>query len=350
MRPLSYILSIFTILFTVISPAVGQWQVVKQLGAKSFRQMNVDVPPSTEKRVPMIMSASFINDSKGWAACDDGTLLKTTDGGTSWKESEISPAVNKSLSLLGIHSISVSFTSESVGWIVAEHKSKSVILKSADGGNRWKVIYTLQGRGSFHSIWFLNESIGWAVGEFEDGNPYKHGGLILGTENGGKTWRVQYREDGDESFLHELRFIDPQTGWAVGDGVILYTGNGGKTWTSQVKGEIDGELFGVDVLSKDDVWAVGSRCILHTLDAGKTWRDVKLPTQFEETYLNSVKFVDKENGWIAGNKGVVYSTTNGGLSWRIDTKDMSIYLGFLTTTNQAVFAFGNDGKILRRKL
>jgi photosystem II stability/assembly factor-like uncharacterized protein len=59
----------------------------------------------------------------------------------------------------------------------------SVVFHSADHGATWEMLKTGQPL-PLHAVHFLNENRGWAVGEM---------GTILGTIDGGKTWKVQHQ-------------------------------------------------------------------------------------------------------------------------------------------------------------
>jgi photosystem II stability/assembly factor-like uncharacterized protein len=108
-------------------------------------------------------------------------------------------------------------------------------------------------------------------------------------------------------------------------------------------------FFGVDVVGARESWVVGSYgVILHTVDGGANWSQSKLPSEYEDHWLNSVKFVSRNRGWIAGNNGAIFFTNDGGKTWQLESKDMSSYLRGLAVAGQRIFAFGNDGIILRR--
>lgn len=324
----------------------AQWQTVKRLPAKPTKTLNVDVPPSTEMIPPIVWSMSFPDNLNGWAACDDGTLLRTANGGKSWKRKTIHPRVNTSAPLFATNSVSVFFISNRIGWVVAEHKEKTVILGTENGGQSWKIKYRVDFRGSFHNIWFIDEKRGWAVGEAADKKI--DGGIIYATQDGGNTWSLQYAGGDDESSLYEIRFADALNGWAVGNEIILHTSDGGKTWQKQNVPKAT-YFFGVDVLNAKEAWVVGSYgVILHTIDGGNSWIQVKLPSDYEDHWLNSVKFVNANNGWIAGNNGAIFFTNDGGKKWTLESKDKSSYLRGLTSTEQNIFAFGNDGIIMQR--
>lgn len=78
------------------------------------------------------------------------------------------------------------------------------------------------------SVKFVDTQTGWAVGGY---------GTILKTTNGGLNWLPMY---GDTlGWLKSINFIDSQTGWITGfSGAILKTTNGGVTY---LKPEIQNE-------------------------------------------------------------------------------------------------------------
>jgi photosystem II stability/assembly factor-like uncharacterized protein len=346
MLKFSHTALLLTALLITDARVYAQWQVVKRLPKQPTKTLNVDVPPSVEMRPPIVWSMSFTDDLNGWAACDDGTLLRTTDGGHSWARRTIRPRVN-TLPPLFVDSIGTFFSSHRRGWVVAHLKSSAVILRTDDGGRSWKATFRAPfRRSSFHHIWFVDGKRGWAVGEAEDAGV--HGGIIYGTKDGGRTWGLQYKGEGEESSVHEVTFSDASNGWAVGGKAVLRTSNGGATWQRQRMPE-ESYFFGVDVLSRDEAWVVGSGGrILHTLDGGASWSRSKLPPEYEDHWLNSVKFINTKQGWVAGNDGAIFFTEDGGGAWRLESKDTSSYLRGLTATGKFVFAFGNDGVILRR--
>ncbi len=69
----------------------------------------------------------------------------------------------------------------------------------------------------FESVDFVNENIGWAVGNL---------GLISKTTNGGINWTTQI--SGTSNTLNSVYFIELNVGWTVGyQGIILKTTDGG---------------------------------------------------------------------------------------------------------------------------
>jgi len=152
-----------------------------------------------------------------------------------------------------------------------------------------------------------------------------YAGKILRTADAGFTWEII--PSGTDKALYSIRFPDATHGWIVGqDGLILHSADAGKNWTRQTSGA-SVYLFSVDFLDSQEGWAVGDKATyLHTTDGGKTWSLAKITGSeelsadeqilSEEPILYDVQFVDKNTGWIVGEFGNIYHTTDGGQNWK----------------------------------
>jgi photosystem II stability/assembly factor-like uncharacterized protein len=124
----------------------------------------------------------LVAPSQGWLVGDGGLVLKTQDLGKSWQtaESEIPAALRnqfdfRALAVHGQHC-----------WVAGT--PGTCVLHSADAGRTWSVGHSGQSL-PLASLAFVDEQTGWAVGDL---------GTILGTTDGGKTWRKQ-RSGGNRS-------------------------------------------------------------------------------------------------------------------------------------------------------
>ncbi|MCH8953037.1 MAG: hypothetical protein IID49_13065, partial [Proteobacteria bacterium] len=157
--------------------------------------------------------------------------------------------------------------------------------------------------GTLRSVHFIDQAVGWAVGE---------GGTILATGDGGRTWQAQQSGTGER--LYAVQFVDQAVGWAVGrSGAILATSDGGQTWQAQ-KSPTGVNLWSVQFLDQAVGWAVGyGGIILATTDGGQNWQAQRAPI---DEHLHSVQFIDQANGWAVGNSGTILATTDGGQNWQ----------------------------------
>lgn len=249
-----------------------------------------------------LFGGKMINQSTGWVVGNEGLMLKTTDGGKSWKE--INLKTEEPL-------YDVTFVDSNEGWVVG---AKGLILHSSDGFNTFDT-QNSKTENYLLRVLFLNKEIGFITGGL---------GTILFTVNGGKDWNL-YPIDWNEKLkevaetlgvvyphLYDIYFVDDEWGWIVGEnGVILHTTDGGKTWALQRGGWL-APLFSVYFKTRSEGWVVGQNGLfLHTTD-GAHWTDTDLQLRKD---LYKIRMSDNF-GLVVGDCGQALITRDGGKSWK----------------------------------
>ncbi len=196
-----------------------------------------------------------------------------------------------------------------------------------------------------------------------------YAGKILMTEDAGYTWQII--PSGTDKALYSLHFADPTHGWIVGqEGLILHSGDGGKSWARQTSGATV-YLFSVAFVNAQEGWAVGDKAtFVHTSDGGKSWTLGKLASNTgltadqqllaQEPVLYDVKFLDARTGWIVGEFGNIYHTTDGGRTWKTqqgtligegiyDSLDLPTFFGAAFSDASNGVAVGLETKIARTR-
>jgi photosystem II stability/assembly factor-like uncharacterized protein len=196
-----------------------------------------------------------------------------------------------------------------------------------------------------------------------------YGGKILTTTDGGFTWS-QTKAGGNRG-LYRIRFVDANNGWISGqEGLILHTVDGGKTWQRQKSGT-DVYLFSIYFIDARHGWAVGDKSILlETRDGGANWSLHKIVSASAKTMsaeeaivsqdpvLYDLQFLDAKTGWVVGEFGKIYHTTDGGQTWSeqeqsllgqevIDILDIPTFFGVHMIDAQHGVVAGLDGKLAR---
>ena len=206
------------------------------------------------------------------------------------------------------------------------------VIKTTDGGINWDVRHHAGGTDiDLYSVCFTDKFNGWSVG----GIPYSNKSVLLNTTDGGESWtevKVDMKSQIDTTLpLLAVYFVDKDTGIAVGeDGVVLRTTDGGNNWDIQKMDNYIGaylDIFFLNAITftdKNTGFIVGSGYygneIYMTTDCGRSWQwneQIIMPKIYSGFY--DIQFVDKNNGFIAGDFSVFLKTTDGGNTWQQDS-------------------------------
>jgi photosystem II stability/assembly factor-like uncharacterized protein len=199
----------------------------------------------------------------------------------------------------------IHFPTASVGYVVG---SGGTILKSDDLGETWNTIYLNQSY-SFESVYFINEDIGFVVGQ----------NIMLKTSDGGNSWNIINLPIQAQAIYTDIKFIDNLVGFCSADGKILKTIDGGETWV--VKNSINravGKIFFHD-LTNGYVLSSPSK-LLKTDDAGETWSMIDMnPTGVlspTHEIIGDLFFTSDNTGHFAGYYySILAKTLDGGNTW-----------------------------------
>ena len=270
----------------------------------------------------ILFSVFFLNTNTGFAVGNNGIFLKTTNGGTNWTSQRIDPKY-----LLA----KVYFTDINIGYAVGgidvdSTNSNTLMLKTIDGGANWSLLTTGIAGQFVHSICFPNKNLGFAVAD---------NGQILKTTNAGTHWTLLAV---DCDYLFSVFFVDDNIGFIAGNTWvqpeqkyyvrIFKTTNGGADWTLQksIMSSPDiGQLNSVYFTDVNTGYIVGNgQKILKTNNGGEDWIEQPLGNLY---YLNDVFFADANTGYVVGDNGTIFKTTNGGLtaSEEIGIESFKIY-------------------------
>jgi len=212
----------------------------------------------------------FINSNTGWFSGENGTIIKTTNGGN------ILEVQNSGISL---NIEDIFFIDHMTGWALAweifpdsTSFPGTIILKTSDGGNVWTKSMYPDTNNYMKTVFFHDANNG-----FIGGVPSS----ILRTTDSGQNW-IPAQIDSNLIFLlpvNKIKFINQQTGYACGGfrdiaGVVWVTTNSGFTWQGQ---EIAPEpLFDIDIIFPHKALISGGdlefgSSLARTVDTGANW-------------------------------------------------------------------------------
>lgn len=236
----------------------------------------------------------------GLSARADGP--RAGDGGWFWQN-----PLPTSNPIQGVH-----FVSPTMGWAIGDN---GTILRTDDGGATWK--YQQSGTDAYLVFGQFLGATGWVIGYR---SPYASGlqTVLLATRDGGATWFPQ--DPAADGMLLDAHIISPLEAWLVGDaGTVRHTTNRGVTWEAVPTGA-GTRLNDVYFFSPGFGWMAGgdyetsSRALLRTKDRGYTWTGgVTMPG----VPLMQVGFPagSLSVGWATDAEGKLLRTTDQGATW-----------------------------------
>ncbi|CAM5342429.1 WD40/YVTN/BNR-like repeat-containing protein [Streptomyces canus] len=266
---------------------------------------------------------SAVSRGTAWLAGTQGTVLRTTDGGASWRN--VSPPGTAELQFRDIESFDA---------------RRAVVL---------------------------------AIGEGEASRVYR-------TDDGGATWTESFRNTDAKAFYDCLTFFDHRHGLAMSDPVdgkfrILSTSDGGRSWkvlpNTGMPAALDGEAgfaaSGQCLVSSGprDVWlATGGAArarVLHSADRGLTWTasDTPIPAGDPAKGVFALAFRDRAHGLAVGgdyrpdqsSPQAAARTGDGGATWGSAAAPVNGYrsgVAWLPHSRTAALAVGPTGTDLTR--
>ena len=165
---------------------------------------------------------------------------------------------------------------------------------------------------------------------------YPPGGFILKTQNGGQSWTKIFTPSGNIE-ISSIYFIDKTTGFCVGNNVIFKTNDGGQTWTENKINNLSGNMIKVSFLDHQNGFIVGSfDKILKTNNGGLTW-EISSPNKNSRVYYS---FSSSEGVSYVSGQGRILKSANGGSSWTELVNSPSDIYAIKFTNKNIGYAFG----------
>lgn len=260
----------------------------------------------------------------------------------------------------------VSAVSEGVAW---SSGSGATVLRTTDGGATWRKLNVTNEALDFRDIDAIDAQTAYvlSIGNGPASRIYK-------TTDAGATWTLQFKNEDPKAFLDAMSFWDANSGIVFGDSIdgqfyILLTNNGGQTWSRvsparlppalQNEGAFAASGTNIAVFSKTHAWigtGAGAKArVLRTTDHGRSWQIADTPLAAgQSTGIFSIAFRDAKHGVVAGGD---YSkeqeavdnlavTNDGGVTWKL-VKGLSGYRSVVAyvpgTKTPALVALGPSG-------
>jgi len=230
----------------------------------------------------------------------------------------------------------ISAVNEHVAWASG---SNSTVLRTTDGGTTWQKLTVVTDQLDFRDVDAIDENTAYvlSIGNGPASRIYK-------TSDAGATWTLQFKNEEPKGFLDAMTFWDANNGIVFGDSIdgkfdMLMTSNGGQTWSRvssglpaalQNEGAFAASGTNIAVMGKTHAWigtGAGSRArVLRTTDRGRTWQVSETPLAAgASSGIFSIAFRDRTHGVVVGGdyskeKEAVNNlafTNDGGVTWKL---------------------------------
>ncbi len=277
--------------------------------------------PVTEIRIAqMLMLGAAQADGRLLAAGERGRIFVSADGGASW-----SAAASPTEATL----TALSFADERHGVAVGHD---AVILRTDDGGASWrKVAEDPAAEAPLLAVRLDASGRGWAAGAY---------GSFLVTEDGGDSWTAQTVAEDDRHFNAIAQLADGSLLLAGEAGLLMRSDDGGETW-DMLDSPYNGSFFGLLTLSDDVVLAYGMRGhIFRSTDRGEHWDEIASGT--EATLFGGHRLADGRVV-LAGQAGTVLLGDARGEGFEpLPNGDTAMYAAVLAQRDELLL-FGEGG-------
>lgn len=318
---------------------------------------NMELTAQQSNTQALLIGVSAANPNVVWTSGTNGTILRTVDGGNTWKPRPI-PATD-SLQFRDVYAVSAD-----TAYVLSIGKGdKSRIYKTVDGGSSW----TLQFKSNiaeafFDCMAFWNPKTGIAFSDAVNGEF-----IIIKTTDGGKNWnrippeQLPSAQPGAGSFAASGTCVATKgdsTAWIgtgnAGQPYVLRTTNRGQTWeafpipldagsgagaASIIFRDLQhGLVLGGDIPKP----ATSDSSAAITTDGGSTWKLVKTPPLNSPVYGSD--YIPNTQSVVAVGPGGIAVSPNEGNSWQqLDTTDT---WGVTFANAKNGWAVGPNGRII----
>jgi photosystem II stability/assembly factor-like uncharacterized protein len=251
-----------------------------------------------------LKTVKVVSPAVGWIGGSSGTVLRTTNGGTTWTSVGRSPISTTA------NIISVTALDENTAFVTNTPDSTN-IYRTTNGGASWQRVYVDGSTGAFiDAVHMYDANNGIALGD-----PVGGKWVILKTSNGGASWAhipTEPTQNGTEAgWINSFRVVGLTNIWFGTNASRIYRStNGGATWSSTTTTAINSyALWFNDALNGVAGFSDGSGAV--TADGGATWLPVVIPGSGA---IYGVGGAGSTDFWIPkGN--IIYRSTNRGATW-----------------------------------
>ncbi len=248
-------------------------------------------------------SVSAFDANFAWACGNNGTVIRTTNGGTNWVSVGAAPisATLPLYNIFGIDSITALVTGSTA--------SATFVYRTSNGGANWVQVFT-QANGFIDAILMGNAVAGFMVGD-----PVGGRWSLWGTINGGLTWdsaNFRLPQAGSEAGWNNSFYYQPSVGvWFGTSNTRVYTSTNLIVWNTEVTtAEVNSSAIWFNSTTNG---MTGDTAVLFTSNSGTTWSPVSSRLPGSGSILGITGLAT--NWWVVRAASIIYYTANNGAAW-----------------------------------
>ena len=282
-KPYIFILLFTTLLFGACKKDLLHWQTVQELNSHTNSQLT---------NVRSLDGDTFIGT--GGDIWSKSVIIRSTDGGYTWTCDSV-PAC-----MLEMYGMSIGDNST----IYLSGFNGSVLI-SKDYGLTWQ-------------FKFLGNFLEYFGGTFVTPDTGIFISSVLMRQSTITRVNANFNKIDDQTFqfgLNNCYFTSQNIGYVLGYGTIMKTTNRGNTWQYL---DVSGDNFTAMAIIDHNLWACGANGgIYRSTDDGDHWQCLRNGNDITHPHysLRTIYFSNYREGWAAGDDGKVIYTRDGGNNW-----------------------------------
>ena len=280
-------------------------------------QAGVDEPSFGSGGTLRLNTAWFFDANTGIVAGlsvsgDGGKIRRTTDGGMTFSTTGLGLASG------GATVKDIYFINSTTGYLCGNSAVK--IMKTTNAGLNWTVMPNIPAEASSFNCIYAKDENNISLGISFNGMDRR----IMRTTNAGAVWKIDTLPGSTGVDIKEIVFQNSTTGFLAGQSFpnyFAFTTNGGANWTEAVFPNKQYPLYGVQVIGST-VYAMGAsfKSYFYTSNLGVTWDSVVFddPSNLYQPDLFYVYAFDIKgnDAIVVGANGKINISNDGGATWR----------------------------------
>jgi photosystem II stability/assembly factor-like uncharacterized protein len=330
--------------------------IISLTGSRILHAQTPEVQVVTSGTNTSLRGLSVVNDNVIWVSGSHGTVGKSLNSGKKWNWMTVKGFETKEFRDIEAFDANTA--------IIMAVDSPAYILKTTDGGVTWKIVYENKTKGMFlDAIDFCDIANAIVVGDPVGGKAF-----LAYTSDNGNTWtefpdEKRPKADSGEAFFaasgSNIRLFRDGNYYLVSGGTKsrLIT-KSGATKLPVMQGKETAGTNSIDIYDNGNPRKAGKKMIIvggdfltpasttrncfFTINGGKTWKSPNTPPH---GYRSCVEYLSPKDIIACGINGVDYSN-DGGRNWKWISRE-GFHVCRIARNGSAFFLAGENGKIAK---